>query len=1117
MELKILLQLGDLFEQIFDRLGGVGWFNGPPSWAEMERVLDSKPRHAGAPVAAEVPEDGPLSRRRPTYQPPNADRVVRSSIPYAELHAHSAFSFLDGAGTPEELVEEAARLDLRALALTDHDGLYGAVRFAEAAAELDVHTVFGAELSLGCGARTEQPDPPGPHLLVLARGPEGYRRLSRQLAAAHLAGGEKGKPRYDLDALTEAAGGHWHILTGCRKGSVRQALSDGGPEAAERALADLVDRFTAGRVSIELTHHGQPLDDERNAALAGLAPRFGVGVVATTAAHFAHPSRRRLAMAMGAIRARESLDSTAGWLAPLGGSHLRSGEEMTRLFAWCPEAVTAAAELGGECAFGLALIAPQLPPFDVPEGHTEDSWLRWLVMAGARDRYGPAGAAPRAHAQIEHELKVIAQLRFPGYFLVVHDITRFCRENNILCQGRGSAANSAVCYALGVTAVDPIANELLFERFLSPARDGPPDIDIDIESDQREKVIQYVYDKYGRDYAAQVANVITYRGRIAVRDMARALGFSQGQQDAWSKQVSHWNGLADSADIEDIPERVIDLATQIRNLPRHMGIHSGGMVICDRPIADVCPVEWARMENRSVLQWDKDDCAAIGLVKFDLLGLGMLSALHYAKDLVAEHKGIEVDLAKLDLSEPAVYEMLSRADSVGVFQVESRAQMATLPRLRPRVFYDLVVEVALIRPGPIQGGSVHPYIRRRNGIDPVAYDHPSMAPALRKTLGVPLFQEQLMQLAVDCAGFSAAEADQLRRAMGSKRSAERMQRLRGRFYDGMRALHGAPDEVIDCIYEKLEAFANFGFPESHALSFASLVFYSSWFKLHHPAAFCAALLRAQPMGFYSPQSLVADARRHGVLVHGPCVNVSLAHATLENSGTEVRLGLGAVRHIGDDLAEKLVEERKANGPFASLLDLTSRLQLSVPQTEALATAGALGCFGMSRREALWAAGAAATQRPDRLPGVGSSSHIPELPGMSELELAAADVWSTGISPDSYPTQFLRADLDAMGVVPAGALGSVPDGDRVLIAGAVTHRQRPGTAQGVTFLNLEDETGMVNVLCTPGVWARHRKLANTAPALLIRGQLQNASGAITVVAERMGRISLSVGSKSRDFR
>ncbi len=1100
----------------------MGWFTGP-SWGEIQRVLNSKPRRAGAPLEEPADPGGPaFSSKRDAYRRPDV-QPAPSSVPYAELHAHSAYSFLDGAATPEELVEEAVRLDLRAIALTDHDGLYGVVRFAEAAKELGMRTVFGAELSLANKPRTEDPDPPGPHLLVLARGPEGYRRLSRQISKAHLAGGGKGKPRYDFDALTDAADGHWHILTGCRKGHVRQTLTTQGPVAAEKALADLVDRFGADRVSIELTKHGQPLDDEHNAALASLASSFGVGVVATTAAHFAEPSRARLAMAMGAIRARHSLDEAAGYLAPLGGSHLRSGAEMAQLFP--SKVVTAAVGLAEQCAFALELIAPQLPPFDVPDGHTEDSWLRHLTMQGARRRYGPPDRAPRAYAQIEHELEVIKRLQFPGYFLVVHDITRFCGENEILCQGRGSAANSAVCYALGVTAVDPVANELLFERFLSPERDGPPDIDIDIESDLREKAIQYVYDRYGRDYAAQVANVITYRGRSAVRDMARALGFSQGQQDAWSKQISRWNtlreqqsdGVADSPDVEDIPEPVIDLALQISNLPRHMGIHSGGMVICDRPIADVCPVEWARMENRSVLQWDKDDCAAIGLVKFDLLGLGMLSALHYAIDLVREHKGIDVDLAKLDLSEPAVYEMLQKADSVGVFQVESRAQMATLPRLKPRIFYDLVVEVALIRPGPIQGGSVHPYIKRRNGEEPVTYDHPSMESALRKTLGVPLFQEQLMQLAVDCAGFTGAEADQLRRAMGSKRSTEKMRRLRGRFYDGMRQRHGITGDVADRIYEKLEAFANFGFPESHALSFASLVFYSSWFKLHHPAAFCAALLRAQPMGFYSPQSLVADARRHGVLVHNPDVNASLAHATLESAGTEVRLGMGAVRHIGDELAQKLVDERKANGAFTSLLDLTSRVQLTVPQTEALATAGALGCFGITRREALWAAGAAATERPDRLPGVGSSSHIPALPGMTELELSTADVWATGISPDSYPTQFLRDDLDALGVIPADQLLKVPDGIRVLIAGAVTHRQRPGTARGVTFLNLEDETGMVNVLCTPGVWARHRRVAQTAPAMLIRGQLQNATGAVTVVAERLGRIELAIGSKSRDFR
>ena len=830
-------------------------------------------------------------------------------MPYAELHAHSAYSFLDGSSHPEELVEEAARLGLEAIAITDHDGFYGIVRFAEAAKELGVRTVFGAELSLDAReARAGAAEPDGTHLLVLARGQEGYRRLSRQIAAAHLAGGEKGRPRYDYDALTEAAGGHWQILTGCRKGHVRRALAEGGPHAAERALRDLVERFGTDRVSVELTHHGVPEDDERNAALADVAQSVGLPVVATTGAHFAAPEGRQLASVMAAVRARSSLDEVAGHLAPTGGAHLRSGAEMSRLLARHPSAVPAATELGRECAFDLRLIAPKLPPFDVPAGHTEDSWLRELALAGAARRYGTTSAHPEAYRQIERELGIIAELGFPGYFLVVHDIVTFCKTHDILCQGRGSAANSAVCYAIGITNVDPVRNELLFERFLSPERDGPPDIDVDIESDRREEAIQHVYQRYGREYAAQVANVITYRGKSAVRDVARALGFSPGQQDAWSKQVSRWSKVGGEIGT-DIPEEVLALAERIEGFPRHLGIHSGGMVICDRPIADVCPVEWARMANRSVLQWDKDDCASAGLVKFDLLGLGMLSALHYMIDLVAEHRGVQVDLAQLDLTEPAVYEMLQRADSVGVFQVESRAQMATLPRLKPRTFYDLVVEVALIRPGPIQGGSVHPYIRRRNKLEPVTYDHPSLENSLKRTLGVPLFQEQLMQMAIDVAGFSAAEADQLRRAMGSKRSPERMERLKGRLYEGMRRLHGIGDEVADRIYEKLYAFANFGFPESHSQSFAALVFYSSWFKLHYPAAFCAGLLRAQPMGFYSPQSLVADARRHGVMVHGPDINASLAEATLEHRGEQVRLGLAAVRHIGTDLAEAIVAAR----------------------------------------------------------------------------------------------------------------------------------------------------------------------------------------------------------------
>ncbi|MDV7245445.1 MULTISPECIES: error-prone DNA polymerase [Rhodococcus] len=1084
----------------------MGWGNGPPSWSEMERVLSGRPGRVDPQSL--YPGDGSdspaWSRKRGEYR---AGEQIRagSTVPYAELHAHSAFSFLDGASPPEELVEEAVRLGLEAIALTDHDGFYGVVRFAEAAKELNMRTVFGSELTVGDA-----------HLLVLARGQEGYRRLSREIAAAHLAGGEKGKVLYDMDRLADAAGGHWQILTGCRKGQVRQALAHGGPDAAARRLRELIDRFGAERVTVELTHHGIPEDGERNDCLAELAQQHELGVIATTAAHFAAPPRRRLAMAMAAVRGRRSLDDAAGQLPPTGGSHLRSGEEMAHLFAAYPEAVSGAAKLGLECAFDLRLIAPQLPPFDVPDGHTEASWLRQLTMEGARRRYGAPEDHPQAYRQIEHELDTITTLNFPGYFLVVHDIVSFCKNNDILCQGRGSAANSAVCYAIGITNVDPVRNKLLFERFLSPERDGPPDIDVDIESDRREEAIQHVYAKYGRQYAAQVANVITYRGKSSVRDMARALGFSQGQQDAWSKQVDRWGGVGKGKGT-DIPPAVLELAAQIEGYPRHLGIHSGGMVICDRPIADVCPVEWARMENRSVLQWDKDDCAAVGLVKFDMLGLGMLSALHYMIDLVAEHKGIEVDLAQLDLSEEAVYDMLQRADSVGVFQVESRAQMATLPRLKPRNFYDLVVEVALIRPGPIQGGSVHPYIRRRNKLEPVTYDHPSLEKALERTLGVPLFQEQLMQVAVDVAGFTPAEADQLRRAMGSKRSTEKMEQLKDRLYQGMRDVHGIGSDVADRIYEKLYAFANFGFPESHSQSFAALVFYSSWFKLHHPAAFCAGLLRAQPMGFYSPQSLVADARRHGVRVHGADINASLAHATVEAGGLEVRLGLGEVRHIGTALAERMVEVRNDGGPFTSFLDLTGRVELNTAQAESLATAGALDSFGITRREALWAAGAAAGERRDRLPGMGASTRAPTLPGMSDLELAAADVWATGVSPDTYPTQFLRPQLDALGVIPAARLLQIPDGDRVLVGGAVTHRQRPATAAGVTFINLEDETGMVNVVCSVGLWAKYRKLANTAPALLVRGKVQNAEGAVTVVADRLQLMDLRMKAKSRDFR
>jgi error-prone DNA polymerase len=696
-----------------------------------------------------------------------------------------------------------------------------------------------------------------------------------------------------------------------------------------------------------------------------------------------------------------------------------------------------------------------------------------------------------------------------------------------LCQGRGSAANSAVCFALGVTKADAVALGLLFERFLSPERDGPPDIDIDIESDRREEVIQYVYGRYGRENAAQVANVITYRARSSVRDMARALGYATGQQDAWSKQVDRWSPVSGTQAQTDheIPDAVLELAQQVEHFPRHLGIHSGGMVLCDRPVIEVCPVEWARMENRTVLQWDKDDCAAVGLVKFDLLGLGMLSALHYAVDLIAEAHGVTLDLADIP-QEPEVYDMLCRADSIGVFQVESRAQMATLPRLKPRTFYDLVVEVALIRPGPIQGGSVHPYIRRRNGKEPVTYLHPLLEPSLHKTLGVPLFQEQLMQMAIDVAGFTPGEADQLRQAMGSKRSRERMERLRSRLYEGM-AERGITGEVADQIFDKLAAFANFGFPESHSVSFAYLVYSSSWIKLHYPAAFCAALLNAQPMGFYSPHTLVQDARRHGVEVLGPDLNASGANAILEVGDDPekpaLRLGLSSVRNVGDDLAERIVAEREAHGPYRDMEDLGRRVPVKLDVLEALATAGAFGCFAdpdgrpLDRRRALWGAGAVAQSGNDRLAGVVTGVHAPQLPGMSEREEAVADLWATGVSPEGHPTRFVREVLDGLGVVTAAGLREVDDRAKVVVGGVVTHRQRPATAGGTMFINLEDETGLINVVCSLGCWTRFRRVARSAPALLVRGRLEKVEGVINVVAEKLEPLPLSATIPSRDFR
>ncbi len=1038
---------------------------------------------------------------------------------YAELHAHSNFSFLDGASHPEELVQEGVRLGLGALALTDHDGLYGVVRFAEAARVLGLPTVFGAELTLGL----ERPqngvaDPEGAHLVVLVRGPDGYARLSRAIAEAQLAGGEKGNPTFDLEALFDAHGGQWLVLTGCRKGTVPTALAAGGPAVAARALDRMVEGFGVDNVAVELIDHGQPIDSARNDALARLAVLRGLDPVATANAHYARPSGHRLAAALASVRARRSLDEMDGWLPGGPGAHLRSAAEQARRFARFPGAVERAGELGRSLAFDLRLLAPGLPPFPVPGGLDEMRYLVARVEEGAGRRYGPRGAerVPGAWAQLDHELEVIGALGFPGYFLVVWDIVQFCRRHDVYCQGRGSAANSAVCFALGITNADAVGLGLLFERFLSPERDGPPDIDVDIESGRREEVIQYVYERHGRLHAAQVANVITYRPRSALRDAGKALGHAQGTVDGWSRRVEARSSLARTARESggEIPAPVLELAGRLDGFPRHLGVHSGGMVICDRPVVEVCPVEWARAPGRTVLQWDKDDCAAIGLVKFDLLGLGMLEALHRTIDLLVASGGPALDLAGLP-QEPEVYDMLCAADTVGVFQVESRAQMGTLPRLRPRCFYDLVIEVALIRPGPIQGGSVHPYLRRRNHEEEVTFLHPLLRPCLEKTLGVPVFQEQLMQMAIDVAGFTPAESDRLRQAMGSKRSAQRMEELRGRFYTGM-AERGIVGQMADEIFAKMAAFSSFGFPESHAVSFAYLVYASAWLKLHHPAAFTAALLNSQPMGFWSPRTLVADARRHGVEVRRAEVNASGVEAGLEPTAEPgrpaVRLGLGGIRTLGKAAATRVA----AAFPYRDLEDLARRAELTVAQLEALAGAGATASLdGGDRRASLWAAGPLG-RLGTSLPGVVVGTDAPPLPAMAPAEETVADLWATGVSVDSSLTELVRAELDRRGVVTAAALAGLGHGRRVTVAGVVTHRQRPETARGITFVNLEDETGLVNVVCSVGVWAHHRRVAQSSPALVITGIVESKGGVVNVMAQRIEPLVLAAPTRSRDF-
>ena len=1127
---------------------------------------------------------------------------------YAEMHAHSAYSFLDGANEPDDLASAAVELGLEALALTDHDGVPGIVKHAQAGRVHGLPTIHGTELTLADGS----------HLPVLARNPVGYHRLVSAISQHNLDAGERRDPAHDLPALASAlraaptgqtggAAGTCLVLTGTANGPLRRALGDPlrpgtwDLAAAGDCLGRLTDLFAApdrGRLSgtstmaggpqvegdavvglaVELTLDGGPTDAALTEVLTRLAHDHRLPLVATGAVRCARPADARLADVLTATRLVTDLEGARGHL-PAIGRWLRGAQDMARLHRRSPDAVDLAADLAADLAFDLSLIAPDLPEADVPAGHTPASWLRELTRQGAVRRYGAPQEHPRAWEVLNHELDVIESLGFPGYFLIVHSIVEFCRQSGILCQGRGSAANSAVCYALGITAVDAVRHQMLFERFLSPGRAGYPDIDLDIEACRREEVIQHVYSRYGRDRAAQVANVISYRPRSAVRDAARALGHCAGVQDSWARQMDRWTtvrpgGLTGQGD--EVPAPVLDIAEKLLRLPRHLGIHSGGMVLCGRPVTEVCPVRWAAMDNRSVLQWDKDDCAEAGLVKFDLLGLGELTALRLAfttlgergqtvPDVVEEGElrtsqtGRPWGLHTLPEEDPAVYRLLTAADTVGVFQVESRAQMATLPRLRPKEFYDIVVEVALIRPGPIQGDAVNPYIRRRLKREEVTYLHDSLEPALAKTLGVPLFQEQLMQIAVDSAGFSPAEADTLRQAMGAKRSIERMEALHDRLIAGMRG-RGIDEITAEKIYSKLRSFAEFGFPESHAFSFAYLVYASAWLKVRKPEDFYAGVLAAQPMGFWSPQSLVADARRHGVRVLPADINRSLSQATVEQKGKHqvaeppeqwrtltphpaaptpldvhedlaVRLGLAPIKGLGERAAQAIVAERRAHGPYRDLADLARRVSLSRSNLETLAASGALDSLGVERRRALWAAAVlsdehgrhrgASHQDPGAwfqptLPGTVAGAVAPALPAMTSREQQVADLSLTGVSTHGSPLTLLRPGLSAEGVLTTADLSDQEHGRRVRVAGVVTHRQRPHTASGMIFLNLEDETGLLNVVCRAGMWRRYRSIGRRAGALIVRGTVERGDGVIALMAEHLQALPGVPVTGSRDW-
>ena len=1027
---------------------------------------------------------------------------------YVPLWVKSNHSFLEGASFPEELVERAHALGLPAVAITDRDGVYGLVRAHMRAKELGIRIVTGAQLTVDIEGDSH-------HVVALAKTRLGYADLCRALSLGH-ARCDKGVSLVHAEDLQRVRDVFFLCAT---PATLRVLHASRGPSS----LFALCARH--------LTDRERPLEK----GLRSVAKELGVPTVGANEVLYHDKLRRPLQDILACIRGGKTLSEAGHTICANAEHDLKPADEIGRLFADDPACLRRTLDIMEQCAFSLDDLHYRYPEEHLPSGRSEQGWLRELTFRGARTRY--QGKVPvDVRTQLERELQIIRKLDYGGYFLTMHEIVQYCRQQSILCQGRGSAANSAVCFCLGITAIDPVRMDLLFERFLSVERAEPPDIDLDIEHERREEVIQHVYEKYGRRHAAMVANIIRYRIRSAVRDVGKVLGLSRTDLETATRLLRHRDDVLNpellrEAGLEkDAPatHHLWSLASQILDFPRHLSIHPGGFLLGHRPVDEIVPIEPATMEGRTVIQWDKYDVDNLALFKVDLLGLGALTCIHHAFDLLLEHKGKALEIATVPVEDKATYDMVSRGDTVGVFQIESRAQMAMLPRLRPRTFYDLVIEVAIVRPGPIQGDMVHPYLRRRKGEEEIVYPHPKLERILKKTLGVPIFQEQVMKLAVDAAGYTPGEADQLRRDMAAWRKSGRIEKHRTRMIPRMLA-EGIPEEFAERVFSQIRGFGEYGFPESHAASFALLAYVTAWLRCHHHDVFTCAILNAQPMGFYTPATLVEDAKRHGVEVRPVNINKSQWNCTLtplkkeEQSPVDgakrrlygVRMGLRYVKGLGVVERERL---ETVEPPYPNLATFVRQTRLNRKAMHALAEAGAFECFGLNRRDAIWQVRSLSRFAQDALPLEPASSQI-SFASLASDDQVLWDYRSSHHSTRGHPMQGLRHTLRSRGIPEATRVHSRAHGDELDYVGVVICRQRPGTASGVTFFTLEDETGFVNVVVWKQVFDRHAALAKTAALLGVSGEIQKADGVIHLIAKSLWAPDVSLAeqtNRSRDF-